>query len=343
MDPPPLNLHDFVEGNEDKQGSFAQNLVQSLTDFGFVRIVGHGIGEKEVQEVFQHARKFFRMTPQEKAVAKNEPGPNPQRGWSRLGAENTASLFNAFAGADNNKSASELKDAREHWDQGPETDAEFPNRWPSEDKLPGFRGCMTTAMDQMAQVSDVLMLAIEVGLGLPPKSVLGRISKSKSASEFRLNHYPSVSDETLAEGYFSRIWPHFDLGVITLLFQDDVGGLEFEDRRQPGQFRQVARSEPTEMIVNVSETLQRWTNDRLPAGLHRVTPPCEKSVDRDGGMIPERFSVAYFCKADRDVSVAPLHQFVQGGAEQGKDKYSEMTALEYHQQRLSSAYQKSDE
>lgn len=84
------------------------------------------------------------------------------------------------------------------------------------------------------------------------------------------------------------------------------------------------------MVVNISETLQRWTNDRLPAGLHRVTAP-RGMVD---GMIPERYTVAYFCKADRNAPVGSLPPFCVGAPR----KYEDMTALEYHQQRLTSAY-----
>lgn len=89
-----------------------------------------------------------------------------------------------------------------------------------------------------------------------------------------------------------------------------------------------------EMIVNISETLQRWTNDSLPAGLHQVTIPRAMKEFQDA-TIPERFSVAYLCKADRHALVGPLPEF-QGV--QTSSVYENMTALEYHQRRLLAAY-----
>ena len=87
------------------------------------------------------------------------------------------------------------------------------------------------------------------------------------------------------------------------------------------------------MIVNVSETLQRWSNDEIRAGLHQVTIP--RNLQKlEKGLIPDRYSITYFAKADRDASVAPLPHFLRGRTA----KYEDMTAIQYHQSRLKSAY-----
>ena len=183
-------------------------------------------------------------------------------------------------------------------------------------------------------VAGHLMEALEIAFELPHGSFLNKMTTDSNASEARLLHYPAINVQEIKRGTLSRIWPHFDLGVITLLFQDGVGGLEFEDRKNPGIFIPVESGPPSEMIVNVSETLQRWTNDALPAGLHRVTIP-QHSQRLDFGVVPDRYSMTYFCKADRDASVGPLAQFVPEGS---KSEYEEMTAIQYHQSRLKSAY-----
>ena len=193
---------------------------------------------------------------------------------------------------------------------------------------------MEDAFRILEGVSAKIMKALEVAFGLPHGAFQGRITHEANASEMRLNHYPAIDLQEVRNGGVSRIWPHFDLGVITLLFQDSVGGLEFENRRQPGTFERVECGRPDEMIVNVSETLQRWTNGRLGAGLHRVNVP-EELECKELGTLPERYSIAYFCKADRNASVGPLKHFISAGIE---PKYEEMSAIEYHQQRLQSAY-----
>ena len=179
-----------------------------------------------------------------------------------------------------------------------------------------------------------LMAALELAFDLPHGTFVDLITHEGNASEMRLNHYPAIEVERIKTGNVSRIWPHFDLGVITLLFQDEVGGLEFENRNQRGTFSRVDCSSLTEMVVNVSETLQRWTNGTLPAGLHRVNLPQNLEND-DYGMLPERYSIAYFCKADRSASVGPSKHFVSAAHE---PEYEDISALEYQQQRLQSAY-----
>ena len=193
---------------------------------------------------------------------------------------------------------------------------------------------MENAFESLEQVATRLLSALELAFQLPNGAFLEKITHGKNASEMRLNHYPAIEVEEIKRGVISRIWPHFDLGVITLLFQDNVGGLEFENRREAGQFEKVQCGNPIEMVVNVSETLQRWTNGNLQAGLHRVNIP-EELEGKESGILPERYSVAYFCKADRVASVGPLKEFTQEGC---APKYDDISAIDYHLQRLQSAY-----
>lgn len=181
----------------------------------------------------------------------------------------------------------------------------------------------------------LLLEALELASGLPT-GCFTRMCGSE-ASELRLNFYPHA-DVQHVSGQVSRIGAHTDLGVITCLFQDDVGGLEIEDRNAAGMdrpFRPVkTESNGGEMVVNVSETMQRWTNDRLKAGIHRVTVP-DQLKECPAATVPPRISVPFFVKADRTASVGPLGHFVHAGE---RRRYEDMTALQYHQERVANAY-----
>ena len=175
------------------------------------------------------------------------------------------------------------------------------------------------------KISLQIMEACEVGLDLPPGTLVERCTPA--ASELRLNHYPPITIEKLKEGLTKRTWPHSDFGIITLLFQDAVGGLELEDRTT-GNFVPVVRNHPCEMVVNVSDTFQRLTNDVIRVGLHQVTNPVHMK-DMENGTLPERYSSVYFFKAHRDTSVGPLPAFV---GPQQPAHYPDMTALEFHRE-----------
>ena len=217
---------------------------------------------------------------------------------------------------------------------GAPTDQSYPTRWPSPTLLPDFQSFMETTFFKMETTAGVILSALETGLALEPGTFLSSITHANNASEMRLNHYPRIPLHELTSGSVNRIWPHFDLGVITLLFQDgNCSGLEFEDRTKPGGkgFLKDECGDSVVMVGNVSETLQRWTNGKLAAGLHRVNVPDKL----DGNMVPERFSVAYFCKADRDADVGSMEAFITN---EDTKKFESITAIEYHQQRLLSAY-----
>jgi isopenicillin N synthase-like dioxygenase len=159
--------------------------------------------------------------------------------------------------------------------------------------------------------------------------------KPRNASEARINRYPAIPLSEMRSNDTTRISPHFDLGVITLLFADNIGGLEFQYRKdnRSDVFSPVEAGDQAEMIVSVAETMQRWTQDVLPASLHRVTIPADMK-EQDEGIVPERFSIVYLAKADRKASVGVLPEF----RSQGVEKYENMTALEYHMRRIATAY-----
>ena len=179
-----------------------------------------------------------------------------------------------------------------------------------------------------------ILSALEQGL-MVPDGTFQRLCKPHNASEARLNHYPEITMEELRSNTVIRTSPHFDLGVITLLFSDSTGGLEFQDRRQGGGevFAPAEPEDRTTMIESVAETMQRWTHDRLPAGLHQVTIPSGMR-EQKGGIIPKRYSIVYFCKASHNSSVGGLTEFCG----QGMPTYDHETALEYHQRRIATAY-----
>ena len=158
--------------------------------------------------------------------------------------------------------------------------------------------CHTAGMD--------VMQILEKGLELPEGELLNRFTTK--VDEVRLNHYSPLPTEKLSDGKHQRAWPHTDFGMLTLLFQDEAGGLEVEDRSNTGSFIPIQRESPTEMAVYVSDTLEHMTNKHLRAGIHQVVTPIGIN-DRASGVLPERYSIACFLKADRKTNVGPLQKY----------------------------------
>jgi isopenicillin N synthase-like dioxygenase len=218
---------------------------------------------------------------------------------------------------------------KESFDQGPAVDELYPNRWPDETDLPGFREFAQDFYEQCHRAHQSILEAISLGLGLS-STFLVDLCKT-SSSELRLNHYPGGPMCTMRRGA-RRISEHTDFGTVTLLFQDSVGGLEIEDQENRGHYFAVPCNSPTQMVVNIGDCLQRWTNDRFRSTSHRVVFPY--NIDQDA-WVDDRYSIAFFGKPTRSQPVGSLRALLKDGE---KPRYDDITAWEYNQEKLVLTY-----
>lgn len=137
----------------------------------------------------------------------------------------------------------------------------------------------------------------------------------------------------LYAGKLARVPAHSDFGTLTLLFQDDVGGLEIADLgsasteksaefEKYGSFKPV-KPVPGTVVINVGYLLMRWSNGRWKNTIHRVMgPPLmpmrEVSINSDNPRIieldtgsledttPARYSIPFFAVPDPETIIEPL-------------------------------------
>ena len=141
-----------------------------------------------------------------------------------------------------------------------------PNQWIPEDTLPEFRAFMNRFYWECFRVGGEILQALAVGLGLDDENHLLR-KHSGHNNQLRLLHYPPVPAEALEQQRAARCPAHTDWSSITMLFQDDCGGLEVEDINNPGQFI-PATPVKNAIVINVGDLLQRWSN-----GMYMVPRP----------------------------------------------------------------------
>jgi isopenicillin N synthase-like dioxygenase len=135
-----------------------------------------------------------------------------------------------------------------------------------------------------------------------------------------LLHYPAgtpaASPAQLGAG------AHTDYGSITLLHQDEVGGLEV--RGADGHWH-PAPAVPGALLVNTGDLMQRWTNDHFRSTVHRVRPI---------GGLTDRYSIAFFVDPDSDVRV----ECIEGcKTEDRPARYPTITAGEHIQAKIAAS------
>jgi isopenicillin N synthase-like dioxygenase len=182
-------------------------------------------------------------------------------------------------------------------DLGSATDDLVDNIWPSENTLPGFRHFMESFYEKAFKTELELFSALSIALGVSEEHM--RSLHSRAENEFRLLHYPSIPASDLADGSATRIAEHTDFGTITMLFQDSVGGLQVEDQADLGTFHSIESSRPTDIILNIGDSLQRLTNDTFKAACHvpsgdQSRRHCRDSRTLFGRLLREAKSLGFF-------------------------------------------------
>lgn len=211
---------------------------------------------------------------------------------------------------------------QESYEVGSETFEQQPNQWLPEEVLPGFRQFMTSFYWSCYGTAKELLRAMAIGIGLEDADYLLRYHSGEN-NQLRLLHYPPVETQKLSSNAIARMPAHSDWGSITMLFQDDCGGLQVEDVNNPGSFVDATPVKGA-LIMNVGDLLMRWSNgklalskgrrpryredlfyahtsaDYLKSTLHRVTSPPVDSEQPTGGtaMTRARYSIPYFVSPD---------------------------------------------
>lgn len=117
---------------------------------------------------------------------------------------------------------------------------------------------MTDFYWQCDRTSKEILSAIGVGLELQDPEFLVKLHSGYN-NQLRLLHYPPIPAAQLENESSARMPAHSDWGSITMLFQDDCGGLEVESQQVPGQFVKVTPLKGA-IVMNIGDLLMRWSN-----------------------------------------------------------------------------------
>ena len=252
-------------------------LGRALEKIGFAYIVGHGVPQALIDGAFAASRAFHASIPEQKcSLAINEW----HRGYMAIATSTVVTSSVAKVTRPNLSESLMIMHDVAPGEIGPPLQGT--NQWP--EWLPEFRTAIEAYRNEVERVSRRIIRLIAVALGLK-KTALDRYF-AKPTTFLRLLHYPPHPTDA-ADDQFGAA-PHTDYGIITLLAQDDSGGLQV--RRRDGGWIDAAPL-PGAFVLNVADMLARWTNDRFISTPHRV-------INNHTGL--DRFSLPFFFDTDMD-------------------------------------------
>jgi isopenicillin N synthase-like dioxygenase len=264
-----------VAGDAHARRALALRIRETCRDVGFFYITGHGVPQSLVDAQFAAARAFFALPEADKRRAASH-GAHANLGYQPMASQ-----------ALDDDSPPDLKEGfQTGFDPGPEhpyVKAGSPfhgrNAWP--DALPGFRAqCeayYAAMMDLSARLLRLIALSLELDEGFFAPHLVTPIAS------LRLLHYPP---QPAVRGNQIGAGAHTDWGLVTLLAQDEVGGLEVCNAA--GDWI-AAPPLPGTFVVNLGDLLQRWSNDLYQSNPHRV---------RNADPQRARYSVVFFQDGD---------------------------------------------
>lgn len=275
---PIIDVGELVSGSKGRL-LVAEQIGRACRAHGFFYIVAHGVAEPLQRRLEEFGRAFFAQAEAEKLKLRMERGGRAWRGYFPVGGELTSGkpdekeglYFGAELGIDH-----------------PAVQAGTPlhgaNLFP--ENLPEFRATVLDYIAALTQLGHRLMAGISLSLGLPEDYFAAHYTADPLVL-FRIFHYPPSTNES-AWG----VGEHTDYGLLTVLKQDDAGGLEI--RTNAGWI--AAPPVVGSFVCNIGEMLERITG-----GLYRSTPHRVRNRSGRG-----RLSFPFFFDPNFDAELQPI-------------------------------------
>ncbi len=277
---PVIDVSGLYRADPASRAAVAGAIGRACDEIGFFYAVGHHVPVETMEAACAKAAEFFALPEEVRLQVKSDRN---NRGYRGLG---------------DTVHKSGLVFARDSFDLGfpvqpddPEvvagTPLYAPNKWPA---LPGFEAALSRYYQGSFEVGMKLLEGFALYLGQQENFFSRHFSRP--VADMVINHYFAYPKALDAGGTETASGAHTDHGIITVLWQDGLGGLEVQGK--DGEWVAVPPIAGS-YVINVGELMKRWTNARFKATVHRVI----HTKDAD------RFSMPLFCNPNFATVVDP--------------------------------------
>jgi isopenicillin N synthase-like dioxygenase len=286
----------------------AKQIHRTSTEVGFFYVSGHNVSRDLMRAVYFAAKYFFNLpTETKRAITVNRAhrgyvpfAQTTQPGRKHPDLKESFNFAYPFSPADPEMSAKRALIGLNQWPDGEQ-------QW---------RALLEEYYGAVFELGQRILQGFAVALDLPLNFF--RQVYRKPLVRARLLHYPPQPPDAEAQSAAE----HTDYGAITILWQDEVGGLQV--RNAKGAWIDAPPIEDT-FVINIGDMLQRWSNDLFVSTPHRV-------LNTSGR---ERYSIPVFYDPDYDTVVECLPNCATPAS---PAKYPPIMAGEYITSRYDASY-----
>jgi isopenicillin N synthase-like dioxygenase len=317
---PIIDLTLFLHGSPAERKSVAVAIGQACRDIGFFAITYHDVPTDLVERTFAQCAEFFALPTEEKAAISIRQSQN-HRGWFEVGGENLDPAKQTYAGdyKEGIKIGQDLPPHHVLVQQG--VALHGPNQWPA--RPAEFTPTLREYYYVMTSLARQLLRGFALALEIDETFFDDKFSRPMATAGPL--HYPpqtgQITETQLGAG------AHTDFGALTIVAQDDVGGLQV--RSLAGTWIDVPPL-PGAFIVNVGDMMARWTNDLFTSTVHRV-------INVSGR---ERYSIPFFFDPNYDAPVVALATCV---SDERPVKYPPTTGMDHLLEMINASFDYRDQ
>ncbi|XP_057974539.1 2-oxoglutarate-dependent dioxygenase 19-like [Malania oleifera] len=236
---PTIDLSLLTGGTPYQRSKVIQDLANACLDWGFFMVVNHGVPKKVMDDMVSGCLGFFDLTEEEKQEYAGKQLFDP----IRSGTSFNLTVDDAFLWRDYLK-------IHVH-----------PN-FHAPTKPADFSEISEEYCRKAREVASELLKGISEGLGLEESYIVKTMEVDKGSQLLVANLYPPCPQPEVVMG----LPPHSDHGLLTLLIQNDVSGLQVLHR---GKWVPV-NPLPNSFLVNTGDHMEILTNGKYKSVVHRV-------------------------------------------------------------------------
>lgn len=276
---PVIDVSPFVKQRGDSAAA-AEAIHRACREHGFFYISGHSVDQALQNQLENLSRQFFAQDLDTKLQIRMALAGRAWRGYFPVGDELTSGKPDRKEGIYFGEELSETHPAVQAG-----VLMHGRNLFPD---LPQFRETLLAYMQTMTQLGHRLMAGIALSLGLEADYFHNRYTADPFVL-FRIFNYPADPDSASSQW---GVGEHTDYGLLTILRQDDAGGLQVKSKAGWIEVAPLANS----FVCNIGDML-----DRLTGGYYRSTPHRVRNLaERD------RLSFPFFFDPNFSALVQPI-------------------------------------
>ncbi|CAL5414994.1 unnamed protein product [Camellia sinensis] len=268
---PTIDFSLLTSGDPVQRSKVIQDIGNACRDWGFFMVINHGVQEKLMDDMVKASKSFFDMSEEEKGEYNGKQLFDPIRSGTSFNVLVDKSLFwrDYLKVHVHPHVNSPNKPACFSWSSGAVAVATDATDSEAEAK-PGAGDAGAEAAREISQeyckrardVASELLKGISMSLGLEENYIDKAMEVEFGSQLLVVNFYPPCPQPELAIG----MPPHSDHGLLTLLIQNQLGGLQVLHNGKWVPINPL----PNSILVNTGDHMEILTNGKYKSVVHRA-------------------------------------------------------------------------